>query len=411
MNDTPGWASPGSSASDGQGSGQQGPDTPAPSTPPADERPASPQWSKEQPPASQWSAPAGPGSTGPARQPAPHWGNGPRGGWGAPPTAKPGVIPLRPLGVGEILDGAVSTLRAHWRTVLSVTITVSVITQTADTLLRRFVLPTPPRIDSEASPSEQMSQLTAYLRGSLLAESVPALITLMATFITTALLTIVVSRSVLGRPVTLADAWREARPRLLQLLGLTLLLAALTAGILAVGIAPGLLMNSTGGDALASLGGIAAGVVAIWLMIRFSLSYPALMLERGGVLSSLRRSAKLVRGSWWRIFGILLLTMLLAILIMVVIAIPFSIIGFAVDGEGVSSLVSGNTPDFGWPFLIVTGIGAVIASSVTYPISAGVTVLLYVDQRIRREALDLELARAAGVPGYGASSGDTTSGS
>jgi len=32
-------------------------------------------------------------------------------------------------------------------------------------------------------------------------------------------------------------------------------------------------------------------------------------------------------------------------------------------------------------------------------------VLLYIDQRIRREALDLELARAAGVTGYGADAG------
>ena len=30
---------------------------------------------------------------------------------------------------------------------------------------------------------------------------------------------------------------------------------------------------------------------------------------------------------------------------------------------------------------------------------AGITALLYIDRRIRREALDIELARAAGVPG------------
>ena len=36
-----------------------------------------------------------------------------------------------------------------------------------------------------------------------------------------------------------------------------------------------------------------------------------------------------------------------------------------------------------------------VASTVTLPISAGVTSLLYMDQRIRRESLDIELARAA----------------
>lgn len=39
-----------------------------------------------------------------------------------------------------------------------------------------------------------------------------------------------------------------------------------------------------------------------------------------------------------------------------------------------------------------------IGSMITFPITAGVTVLLYIDQRIRREALDLELSRAAGAP-------------
>ena len=39
------------------------------------------------------------------------------------------------------------------------------------------------------------------------------------------------------------------------------------------------------------------------------------------------------------------------------------------------------------------------------------TVLLYIDQRIRREALDLDLARAAGVQDYGSGTPGATPGS
>lgn len=134
------------------------------------------------------------------------------------------------------------------------------------------------------------------------------------------------------------------------------------------------------------------------------------MLERGGVTQSLKRSAKLVQGAWWRILGITLLTQLLIFIFSMIIAIPFTIIGIAVDGDGFSGMLSGTSTTFGWPFLIITGIGGVITSAITYPISAGVTVLLYVDQRIRREALDLELARAAGIPGYGPTAGTQTVG-
>ncbi|TLQ45576.1 hypothetical protein FEF34_23530 [Streptomyces marianii] len=318
------------------------------------------------------------------------------------------MIPLRPLGVGEILDGAVSTLRAHWRTVLGITITVSVITQICDILVQRYLVPQPPRVDPNATPEEALSQLGDQLNATLVGTAPVMAITLIATLFTTALLTVVISRSVLGRDVTLSDAWREARPRLPQLLGLTLLLPLIATTVLAIGLLPGLLLGSEGGAAFAALGGIAGAVVAVWLMVRFALASPALMLERQGVVQSMRRSAKLVRGAWWRVFGILLLTMLLTFLVSLIINIPFGLIAYTVDGEGLSGLFSGRTPEFGWPFLIITGIGAVVASSITYPISAGVTVLLYVDQRIRREALDLELARAAGVNDHGAAPGDDT---
>ncbi|MEV0781093.1 hypothetical protein ACIBLA_37225 [Streptomyces sp. NPDC050433] len=402
MNDTPGWASPGSAPSDGQDASVPRPAQPADDSGTPSDSPS--KWSKAQPPAGQWSAPSAPGPVPPPR-PAPGWG-GPGGGrhagWGQQPlAAKPGVIPLRPLGVGEILDGAVSTLRAHWRTVLGVTIVVAVISQIGDILVQRYLLPEPVDIDPNASPTEALNQSVDAMQSSLIALAPSLFITIIGTLFTTAVLTVVISRSVLGRSVTLSDAWAEARPRLLQLLGLTLLLPVMGAAVVTVGILPGLLIGSGAGVALTMLGGLAALVVTIWLMVSFSLASPALMLERQGIVASMRRSAKLVKGTWWRIFGILLLTMLLTFVVSMIIAVPFSLVAMAVDGDGLSDLFSGNGPDFGWPFLIITGIGTVISTSITLPISAGVSVLLYVDQRIRREALDLELARAAGVPGYG----------
>ncbi len=319
------------------------------------------------------------------------------------------MIPLRPLGVGEILDGAVSTLRAHWRTVLGITLAVSAVVQITQILLQRYVLPQQPQINPDASPSEQLEQLAESLRVSMVSAAPAMLLGLMATFVTTALLTFVVSRSVLGRPVTFSDVWSEARPRLLPLLGLTFLVPLIVVAVVAVGIAPGLLIGSGAGALLVFLGGLGAVLVVLWLTVRFSLAYSALMLERQGVLASLRRSAKLVQGSWWRIFGILILTALLTFVVAMIVSLPFTIVAYAVDGDGIDAMFAGGNAQLGWTFLIISGIGAVIASAIMYPISAGVTVLLYVDQRIRREALDLELGRAAGVPGYGpASPGDTT---
>ncbi|MGI5455331.1 glycerophosphoryl diester phosphodiesterase membrane domain-containing protein [Streptomyces sp. CA-249302] len=439
MKDTPGWASPGSAPSDGQEPGASGPAEPTDrpdATEPADQPGTDPQdpgvnWSKEQPPAGQWSAPTSPASLGqaPPPPPGPGWGtrppggpNGPggyggygaQGGWGGawggpPPAAKPGVIPLRPLGVGEILDGAVSTMRTYWRTVLGISLTVAVVTEIVVILLQGLVLNDSASSEALNDPSASLSEVSRALTDAMVGLGVVSLITLVGQVVATAMLTTVTSRAVLGKSVTTGEAWRDARPQVFRLFGLIFLLMFIVIGIVLGGTLPGILVALSGsggaGAALAVLGGLGAGVVALWLMIRFSLASPALMLEKQGITRSMSRSVKLVRGSWWRIFGIQLLATVIANIVASIVVIPFTLIAAAFSGDGVVGFFNGASSGLGWTFLIISGVGSVIGSMVTFPITAGVTVLLYIDQRIRREALDLDLARAAGVQDYGTDSG------
>ncbi|MFF4492374.1 hypothetical protein ACFY0F_38905 [Streptomyces sp. NPDC001544] len=456
MKDTPGWASPGSVPSDGQEADASQPaDRPSPAQPAdqpgADAQDPGSKWSKEQPPPGQWSAPAG--GPGPAQAPAPpppppgpgwggqypgggqpgpggygppggpagsgapggyggHGGYGRPGGYGAwggwggpPPAAKPGVIPLRPLGVGEILDGAVSTMRTYWRTVLGISLTVAVLTETLVVLLQGLVLDNTTDNAALNDSSATLGEVARAMGDVMLSSGAVVLISLIGTIVATAMLTAVTSRAVLGKPVTTGEAWRDARPQIPKLFGLIFLLLLITFGIALAGALPGILVAVAGGSsdgaaALAVLGLFGAAIVALWLMIRFSLASPALMLEKQGILKSMSRSAKLVRGAWWRVFGIQLLAAIIANIIASIVAIPFAVIAAAVSGNGLADFVSGTRGDLGWTFLIISGLGSVIGSMITFPITAGVTVLLYIDQRIRREALDLELARAAGVQGY-----------
>ncbi|WP_073947908.1 glycerophosphoryl diester phosphodiesterase membrane domain-containing protein [Streptomyces kebangsaanensis] len=442
MNDTPGWSSPGSAPSDGQEPGASGPadaaGRPGPAQP-ADrpgEQPQTPgvKWSKEQPPPGQWSAPTGtpaPGRTPSPPPPAPGWGQagygapggyggyggpGGHGAWGAgwgglPPAAKPGVIPLRPLGLGEILDGAVTTMRTHWRTVLGISLVVAVLVQTIVTLVQRFVF------DDATNqvlndPNATFREVSRAMGNLLLGSGVAFIVQIVGIIVATGLLATVTSRAALGKPVTIGEAWRDARPQVLKLFGLVFLLLLISVGIVAVGVLPGIIVAATGsplgGVALAFLGGAAAFVPAVWLWIRFCLAPPALMLEKQSITKAMSRSGKLVRGSWWRLFGIQLLTVLITFMLSVVIALPFAMIALVSSGDGMADFING-TPELSWTYLVITGIGSVIGLAITFPILANVTVLLYIDQRIRREGLDLELARAAGVPSHG--SGATTPGS
>ncbi|UQX01411.1 hypothetical protein [Streptomyces sp. RerS4] len=400
MNDSPGWATPGS-PSDGQGS-----DDGRPPAPPAGDD----KWSASQPPPGQWSSPS-PGQSPPPSRQTPGWGSyerqpgqrptapyagpyGHPGGWGGPPpAAKPGVIPLRPLGLGEILDGAVSTLRGHWRSVLSITLVVAVLFQLAILLVQRLTLDTVVLDPQTATPSQALDLMGDTL--ALYGFQYYAEFTALA--LVTALLAPVVSNAVLGRASTPAATLRTVRPLAPRMLGLTglLLVGALAAGFLPA--LPGILS----GNVLLTALSLPIGLVLLaWFYVTFSLAPPALMLERGSAIGAMKRSARLVKGSWWRVCGITVLTWLIRSITAAIIAMPFAAVAALATPGGLGALLDGSAAR-NWTFLIITAIGGIIGTTITLPMQTGVTTLLYVDQRIRREALDLELARAAGLDGPG----------
>lgn len=216
------------------------------------------------------------------------------------------------------------------------------------------------------------------------------LIEFLGTIVVTAMLTMVFSRAVLGQQSSVSDAWRESRPQLLRLIGLTVLMALGAILLGAVLVLPGVLAESVG---LALLGCAVWLPLVIWLGIKFTLASPALMLEKSTVLKAFARSSKLVKDTWWRIFGITLLTIVIAFFISAMIVAPFQIISLIAFSGGLDPIEDGSGMT-GWGVLIGPAIGLIIAQTIVMPFQSGVTVLLYVDQRIRREGLDLELARA-----------------
>jgi len=359
--------------------------------------------------------PPGYGQTGGSGQP----GYGQPGGYGppgatpgAPPSyprwqsqpqaPKPGVIPLRPLGVGEILDGAFTSIRRNPRATLGIAallLTASaVITTTLSLILLHYVgtvnLPSPGQQLTTAQTSRLLTRFAEVLAPTATVSLVLAFIVDTAL---TGLLTVVIGRSVLGHKITAGEAWQIARPRMAALIGATLLIPLILVGlwavyalvlvILAVLHAPGALIG-----ALAAIGAIAGIILTIWFTIMFRMAAQVVVLEREGPVRALGRSWRLVRGSFWRVLGITLLAGLIVVVTAGVLQIPFSLFA-AMAGGGNSLLPStgGNVAG-----ILISAVGGVVAGAVARPISAGVAVLLYVDLRMRREGLDLVLQTAAG---------------
>ena len=381
-------------------------------------------WSPAQPPA--WTSPTGyagqtqtpaPGAIPPHMPPPafpPAYGAAPPsyppqyGAWAPPPSApKPGVVPLRPLGLGDILDGAVTYIRRDPKTVLGLSALLSlalvVLSFVANAAAFSSLSGLSARASTATGSADSLDAVFGASAGASVASQLTSLVGLLASFvvgvIATGLFTSVMGQAVLGRHVTVGQAWERTRARFWPLIGLTLLTFLILAGTAVVAgggaIALGFVIGSAAGAGLGILIGfilvVAAICLFVWLAIRFSLAPAAVVLEKARPVMSLRRSVRLVKGAWWRVFGIALLAQIIASVVGGVLAIPFTVIGGLTS---INSLESGNIP---WTYLLAVGIGTFVSSVITLPFTSGVTSLQYIDQRIRREALDLELQRASGT--------------
>jgi hypothetical protein len=259
-------------------------------------------------------------------------------------------------------------------------------------------------LDPESAADLTAEEIAVSLGGLVSSLLVPALIQALAVTVVTGLLIIAVSNAVLGRKTAPGALWQRTKSRVPALIGLSLLLVAASMAIAALLLGPGnAVLVISGGDVtgvlLLLLGVLLSIVVYVALFYGlWSLAAPALLLEDLSITASLRRSARLVRRSFWRVLGIMLLTTVLVGFLSGVISVPFailsSVIGFAQDPPNTYSSFPLTLVQ-----LLVSQIGSVLAGAVLYPLTAAVTALLYIDLRMRTEGLDIELMRATSEPG------------
>jgi hypothetical protein len=328
-------------------------------------------------------------------------GYGQPGGWAVAPA--PGGIPLRPLALGDILNGAVTSARRNPAATFGLAAIVMTIYGVIAAFFQAIERSQLAKItgtqqalqNGQVLTPQQVNNELGTVFGALLpAIAVTIVISLVLTSALTGMLSAVIGRGVLGRKVGLAEAWRAGRVGAVIATSLLLLLIGICVPlpVVVVAVVLALLHLTPVAVLIGVLGGIASFVFEVLLFIRLSVSLPALVLERISPVSAVKRSFELSRGSFWRLFGILLLTQIIVSVAALVLSIPFTVVGSVLGG---SAGLFGASAKVSLAGLIVGAIGGIAASTVTAPISAGVAVLLYTDLRMRREGLDLALRTAA----------------
>lgn len=301
-----------------------------------------------------------------------------------PTSHRPGIIPLRPLGLGDILDGAVKHVRRNPRTVLA----LSAVT-TACAILPAVLLVSGSALGVwlqtlRATDVLDVGSLTALLLAGGVGFAVLALSGLLAPS---------VAEAALGHRPDVAQVWSALRGRVLRLLVVQAVVMAVLAlpGVVLVvllvvaSFGPVVLVLLTG-----ALGGLAAAMATLWLVSRLALAGPVVVLERRGIGAALKRSWSLAGGRSWPLLGVCALAAVLALVVFSVLELLLLLVGSLL-----ATLVE-TTPSQG-VFLagMVTNLATLLSATVVAPFVAGVLDLLYVDTRMRKEGLDVELLRAA----------------
>jgi hypothetical protein len=207
-----------------------------------------------------------------------------------------------------------------------------------------------------------------------------------------------VSRVHLGHKTSIAESYRLIGPYFGNILGITVIvglgiLVVITLGIAAV-VVPFVLGITRGGlqnFPPALLAGIFAGglfcfgmvVLALYLSARLSLAVASCVLERLGVFDSIRRSWSLSQGSVLRLVLVLFLAAIFASLMSFVLSIPYFI--------GVAIIITRKDPSLLTPFVLWQYFAEFLSRTFAGPVSTIAAALIYYDQRVRKEAFDLQL--------------------
>ncbi len=300
---------------------------------------------------------------------------------------KPGIIVLRPLSFGQILDGGIKALRHNPKVMIGLNGAVALAATVAMFGLGYEYFASSFSFDPYANDQAfSAGSIVGLLAGTLVATFLLTMVTVISS--------VSVGRSVIGEVIPAREAWARSLRRMPTVLAITLLM--LLAFVLGYGIIIGLVVASALiTPVLAVIVGILAGLgslaLYVWLGIKLSITLPASVLERLGPVASMRRSWRLTTGRFWMILSVLLVASIITSVIQNVISAPVSVIMPL-------AFLNSDSPPTGL-MLLLLAVASYVGMLLSTVFVASVTAVVYTDQRMRREGFDLVLAQAAVRPG------------
>jgi hypothetical protein len=301
---------------------------------------------------------------------------------------------LRPLTTSQVLDRTFQLYKQHFLLFVGIAAVGPGLSLLASLILLSFlgtpIIPDPKKMDP--------SSLLSFFARSMIDSVVGLVVLAVGTAIATGAAIHAVSMVHLGKATTIVESYRSIKSSFWRILGVVvrvflIVLLPILGGYLAmivVGLLGGLLFGMMGlrfwgvfaGFGLGFLVLLASIVWAVYLYCRYALAVPACVIEALPVKYALRRSKFLSQGSVLRIFVIFLLMFVLSLALTSVLQMPAFF--FANPLRMQPGPVS-------HAYLFFAQLGQFLGKTFAGPIATIAIALVYYDERVRKEAFDLQV--------------------
>ena len=311
-------------------------------------------------------------------------------------------LALRPMSTSQVLDRTFHLYRNNFVLFAGIAIIVPALRLISELVQLTIFGPLQVPQQPEAFTPQFLQALMARVAISMV---VGLVIYIVGTALASSATAYAVSMVHLGKTTSIVDSYKQVKPIFGRILGLLLALLLLTFGPLVLvelffaGIAiGGALLLKSGNPGILSLllfVGLLLGLTLlvgsiVWMffaLCRYALAVPACTLEKLPVRFSIVRSKFLTNGAKGGIFGIFLLTWLMTLILTYVLQLPALLASNAMIMTGRTHLTAAATV---WIY-VAQFLGATLAG----PIVTVALALVYYDQRVRKEAFDLQILMEA----------------
>lgn len=254
---------------------------------------------------------------------------------------------------------------------------------------------------SSATAEDEGTILAGTIGISVVSTLITVLFSLVATAVLQGIIVVEVARGALGEKLPLRRLWGFAKGKIWALVGWAIIIGGVM--LVAIGIVVGLIVLM-----VATMGALGAGlsvifavlafggftVLGVWLGTKLSLVPSALVLEQVSLRKAISRSWSLTQGHFWKVFGVqLLVSSILSIasyFIIIPLALVAGIILALVDPTG-----AGGSTSMVWALVayVVYIMVTIVVATIMAIVMTATSSLLYLDLRMRKEGLDLQLTR------------------